>query len=679
MMAETGILPSIMCNERLDTPRVLRCVAGFTGRIAPLLLLSLQFPARAACLSSPDAGIRAMQTLAHREPADAVRRIQAAIHSEMTAPQPNAPKIAALYAVLADANEALELDGAARSAASEGLKYAVRADESVRMNLLAALAANIYDVQGLKDATAMIETARATVPSGSITDVCLQITLGNLQYRQDRDDLATFNLTSAYRISDKAGWSSQRVLAAEGLSHALRNSGDFEQSLSLNQEVIDWSDARNLSLDLSVALYLRGEIFRAMRDYPAAIAAYEKARRISEDIGDQQGIAFSDLRSCQVQTEINQWNPARIRCESALRVFSASQSKDVLKEARTLLARIDLAQNRPARALQTLNEVLDHQGSDMPPRQVAMLFEQRARTLAALGRFEEAFRDLDEYARRNAKEAGAERVKQTAVLRARFETDRQVERNASLQNQLDLAKERVHRQTDQLRWTVTAILAGACVILLMAYILFTGQRHKRQLVDLAGHDGLTGLPNRRRSVEVATAALESAEEQHRPVAIALIDLDHFKLINDRHGHAAGDNVLKEFARVGRESLRATDFLGRWGGEEFIVVLSDMTLDIAMTSIERLRTAALQIKLPVKGDEALHVSFSAGLATNESGIRTLDDIIAQADVALYEAKSNGRDLVKIAEASFDSASTGVRRALRRTSRTGTGAPPVSSAS
>ncbi len=660
-------------------PRATRCLAGFAGLVLPSLLICAPLTVRAACLSSTYPEIQALQTLAHREPATAMKRVRSAIDAEIARPQSDAPKVAALYAVLADANEALELDRDARVAAANGLKYAMRADESVRMNLLAALAANIYDVEGLKEATSMIETARATVPANSLTDVCLQITLGNLHYRQDRDDLATLNLTNAYRVSDKAGWSAQRVLAAEGLSHALRNSGDFEQALSLNQEVIDWTSARNLSLDLSVALFLRGEIQRAMTHYPAAISAYDNARRISQDIGDQQGMAFSDLRTCQAQIEIGQWVAARNRCTNALRVFTASQSRDVQKEAQALLARIDLAQNKPARALQTLNEVLDRQGSDMPPRRVAMLYEQRARTLVALGRFEEAFRDLDEYSLRNAREADGERIKQSAVLRARFETDRQVERNTSLQNQLDLAKERMHRQTDQLRWTVTAILAGVCVIVLMAYILFTGQRHKKQLVDLASHDGLTGLPNRRRSVEFATAALESAAQEQRPVTIALIDLDHFKMINDRHGHATGDTVLKDFARVGRESLRAADFLGRWGGEEFIVVLSDMTLDMAMTSIERLRAAALEIKLPVKGDDEMRVSFSAGLATNESGIKTLDDIIAQADVALYEAKSNGRDLVRIADASFDSASTGVRRALRRTGRAGSFAPSVNTAS
>jgi diguanylate cyclase (GGDEF)-like protein len=145
--------------------------------------------------------------------------------------------------------------------------------------------------------------------------------------------------------------------------------------------------------------------------------------------------------------------------------------------------------------------------------------------------------------------------------------------------------------------------------------------------------------------------------------VAVIDLDHFKTINDRHGHAAGDFVLREFARIGRETLRSTDFLGRWGGEEFLVVLPDTSLDTAMMSVERLRAAALQIKLPGSAVD-VRVSFSAGLATNESGVKTLDDIVAQADVALYEAKSSGRDLVRISDESFNSASTGVRRALQR---------------
>ena len=145
--------------------------------------------------------------------------------------------------------------------------------------------------------------------------------------------------------------------------------------------------------------------------------------------------------------------------------------------------------------------------------------------------------------------------------------------------------------------------------------------------------------------------------------MAIIDLDHFKAINDRCGHAAGDHVLREFARVSRGALRATDVLGRWGGEEFLLILPETTLDAALASVERLRVLALAIQLPAADKEApLRITFSAGLATTADGARSLGEIIARADAALYEAKNEGRDLVRIDRESYQTASTGVRRAL-----------------
>src|SRR5215469_18070232 len=127
----------------------------------------------------------------------------------------------------------------------------------------------------------------------------------------------------------------------------------------------------------------------------------------------------------------------------------------------------------------------------------------------------------------------------------------------------------------------------------------------------------------------------------------------------------GDYVLREFARVGRGSLRATDILGRWGGEEFLLILPDTTLDAALASVERLRVLALAIRVPGGADDEeapVRVTFSAGLATTAEGPRSLDEIIARADAALYEAKNEGRDLVRIDRESYQTASTGVRRAL-----------------
>jgi diguanylate cyclase (GGDEF)-like protein len=163
---------------------------------------------------------------------------------------------------------------------------------------------------------------------------------------------------------------------------------------------------------------------------------------------------------------------------------------------------------------------------------------------------------------------------------------------------------------------------------------------------------------------LAVAALESARTAQEPLTIAVIDMDHFKSINDRCGHGAGDHVLKEFVRAGRESLRSTDILGRWGGEEFLLVMPNTPIEVAHASLERLRTRMFAIRLPVTGN-GLKVSLSAGLAFYDHSTRSLEDLIARADAALYIAKNEGRDLVRIANGNYEVSTTGVRRALRVT--------------
>jgi diguanylate cyclase (GGDEF)-like protein len=446
------------------------------------------------------------------------------------------------------------------------------------------------------------------------------------------------------------------VLAAATLANVLSGLGDLTQALALNQEVIDWDMAHEAWLDLSVTRFLRGQIFQRMHDYPAAITELIEARQLSVQLKDHQGVAFADVRLCQAQIELEYWSAARKHCESALEVFETSNSVDMLKESQALIARIDLNQGHAAQALAALDGVLDKGGADLPPHRVGTMYQWRAQANAALKHHEQAYADLEEYVRRYVAVNDAERHSQSAALRARFETDREIERNASLKRELQ-------RQNTQLRWTVIGIVAGSFVIVLLTYILIISTRHRRDLSRLASQDGLTGVPNRRSIVELATHALQVAAERQQTLTLALIDLDHFKAINDRCGHAVGDHVLKEFARVGRELLRSSDIFGRWGGEEFLVVLPNTTLDAALVIIERLRLAALAVQLPSSG-AGLRVSISAGVASYEEGVKTLDHLVAEADAALYEAKERGRDVVTIADASFRMASTGVRQALHR---------------
>ena len=239
--------------------------------------------------------------------------------------------------------------------------------------------------------------------------------------RRDHAELAVVNLTQAYRISDSRGMVNQKVIAAATLSNVMALLGDFDQALTLNQESVDWATAHDATLSLSVLRFARGKILRSMRNFSAALEQYTQARSLSILVHDQQGVAFADLDLCGVQIDLGQFAAARPLCDSALRVFSAAHSTDVLKEAQSLLARIDLQEGHADRALATLNEVLDHRGTDMYTRRVAAIYQWRAQANAALGRNREAYSDLSESLRRFMESNDAERIRSGTGQRLRFE------------------------------------------------------------------------------------------------------------------------------------------------------------------------------------------------------------------------------------------------------------------
>jgi diguanylate cyclase (GGDEF)-like protein len=161
---------------------------------------------------------------------------------------------------------------------------------------------------------------------------------------------------------------------------------------------------------------------------------------------------------------------------------------------------------------------------------------------------------------------------------------------------------------------------------------------------LATIDELTSLANRRYMNEVL-AAEERRGRTGRPACVALLDIDYFKQVNDRHGHAAGDAVLRSFAGAARAELRASDVLARWGGEEFLLMLPNTEPAEAARVLQRIGARVAAIAVP--GFElARPVSFSGGLAARGDG-ESFDEAIGRADRALYQAKSSGRDRVVMA--------------------------------
>jgi diguanylate cyclase (GGDEF)-like protein len=163
----------------------------------------------------------------------------------------------------------------------------------------------------------------------------------------------------------------------------------------------------------------------------------------------------------------------------------------------------------------------------------------------------------------------------------------------------------------------------------------------RRQAELATLDSLTGVYNRRTILDTAERLERSAEHAGK-LSILMIDVDHFKSVNDNHGHAAGDAVLCEITRVLRAQIRATDFLGRYGGEEFLVLMPDTGPEGALKVAEKLRST---VEAGVRQPQP--VTISIGVATTRESDTMLDRTLSRADTALYEAKTAGRNQVRLA--------------------------------
>ncbi|HPA50681.1 MAG TPA: GGDEF domain-containing protein [Thermoanaerobaculia bacterium] len=184
-------------------------------------------------------------------------------------------------------------------------------------------------------------------------------------------------------------------------------------------------------------------------------------------------------------------------------------------------------------------------------------------------------------------------------------------------------------------------LLGPAFLLFTALLLVAVADQGRRLLEKATTDALTGLPNRATFLERARRELERAQRNGSSLALAMLDVDHFKRFNDRYGHPAGDRVLKDAGRAVAGAVRGIDLAGRYGGEELVLLLVDVDAEAAVAAVERVRAAIAEVRLPHVPDA---VTASAGVALHHGAFERcgVADLIRRADAALYRSKAEGRD-------------------------------------
>lgn len=197
-------------------------------------------------------------------------------------------------------------------------------------------------------------------------------------------------------------------------------------------------------------------------------------------------------------------------------------------------------------------------------------------------------------------------------------------------------------------WMTVLSFEALLFTISIAFILLAMAKERTELRHrtAAMVDPLTGIANRRSFLQDAAALAQRHNSNPRPTAVLLIDLDHFKSVNDRFGHAIGDRVLEIFADSMRESIRASDLIGRLGGEEFAAILRDTNRDKAVAAAERLRECFAKEAQDVDG-RPVCATVSIGVVHCEGPVLAVPELLAQADQALYFAKERGRNRVELA--------------------------------
>ena len=411
----------------------------------------------------------------------------------------------------------------------------------------------------------------------------------------------------------------------------------FTQAVQRMQDKGDWESVATNLIQLG---FLHGE--SAAPD--KALAAFREAETVAIAHDDAYNVSASRLGIAESQIALGQPDAALASLQQARTGFAAEQDASNEDMLLMLTGQALARQGQHTAAMERYRQaqpLIERNGNQ---RYLAMLYKARAASEEALGWTADALADYRHYTELQLKLQGKMRLEQSRMLEYEYEIRRRDFENRQLRAEAAAKQQEVATLETVRRWQWLAIALGALLVALLAALALRQWRKSRRLRDLVLLDSLTGIANRPGIEREAARALDAAIRDDTPLSLLMLDLDHFKSINDRYGHAAGDKVLRAVTAAWQAQLRGRDPLGRVGGEEFVVVCPDTSLEQALVVAGRLREATNALRFD-DIDPALRVGVSIGAAQARKAGDSCDALLDRADAALYRAKQQGRDRVE----------------------------------
>ena len=411
----------------------------------------------------------------------------------------------------------------------------------------------------------------------------------------------------------------------------------FSNALQRMQDKGDWESVATNLIQL-------GFLHEESGDPAKALAAFREAETVAKAHADALSLNAARLGIAESLVALGQPDAALAALQQARAGFAADQdpsSDDMLLiiegEALARKGRHDDALARYAEAM----PLVLREGNE---RYLAMLYKAQADSKQALGMALPALEDYKRYTGLQLQLQGKMRLEQGRMLEYEYQIRRRDFENRQLRTEAVAKQQQVAALEKVRRWQWLALALGALLVAVLAWLAWQQWHRSLRLRSLTLLDPLTGVANRPGIEREATRAINAAARHGTPLSLLMLDLDHFKTINDRYGHAAGDRVLRATAVAWQAQLRGgRDGLGRIGGEEFAMIIPEASLEQALVVAERLREVTSALRFD-DIDPSLRVSVSIGAALAHHEGDTCDALFDRADAALYRAKQQGRDRV-----------------------------------
>jgi diguanylate cyclase (GGDEF)-like protein len=419
--------------------------------------------------------------------------------------------------------------------------------------------------------------------------------------------------------------------------------GDYVEARHIYTRALAAQRQAGLQREQVVTLHNLGRVDENLHDWDAAREAFAGALEISRRLNYPRGEAYGLRGLAAVENAVG--NPV-----GALETLKGAEVLQRQTPDARLHAQIQLARGiafhklqRLAESTAALQDALEVFRQADSLGELHATYSELAAVSAEAGDWRAAY-DQETDAKRTSDKLLKNQLNQRfAALKVEFDTAAQEKENAALKRQNLTNQQALAQARSVRRLQATVILLAVLLVLLLAMLAVFQHRSTLRMHMLAMTDELTGVPNRRAVLTRLDPVLRRTDSP--PCSTLIIDIDHFKSINDQHGHPIGDEVLKVVASTVRNAVRDAGFFGRLGGEEFLIVLPDTDLDKARQLAEIFRQRIESIDTARWCPDRRRITASIGVAVSVPGKDTPSTMLQRADLALYAAKRSGRNCVK----------------------------------